>query len=88
MVKTAAQKKLKGFRFAHGLTLEDAGALIKVDGKPVDRATWYGWEAKGKIPKPAWMLELERVVGVEPNDFYPRPDASGIMRAPAQPALL
>jgi hypothetical protein len=84
---TVGQQKLKAFRRARGLTMEEAGALIIVEGKPVDRATWHGWESKGKIPKPAWMLELERIVGTEPNDFYPRPDGAADLAAPAQQAL-
>jgi hypothetical protein len=88
MVKgTNAQQKLRAFRVAHGLTMEEAGALVVVQGKAVDRATWFGWEAKGKIPKPAWMLELERRVGVQPNDFYPRPDGVAVPQA-AQGALV
>lgn len=67
--------------------MRDAGALIVVDGKPVDGATWHGWE-RGKIPKPAWMLEIERLTGIDPNSFYPRPDAGGIAAPPLQPALL
>lgn len=86
MVKTAAQMKLKTFRATRGLTLERAGSLVVVDGKPVDRATWYGWEAKGKRPKPPWMLELERLGVAEPNDFY-RPDAGELPSSP-QLALL
>jgi hypothetical protein len=81
------QQKLKAFRRDRGLTMEAAGALIVVDGKPVDRATWHGWESKGKIPKPDWMLQLESVVGCEPNDFYPRPDGDAAVTAPAQQAL-
>jgi hypothetical protein len=84
---STGQRKLKAFRIARGLTMEEAGKLIVVDGKPVDRATWHGWESKGKIPKPAWMLELERLVGAEPNDFYPRPDGGVVVAAPAQQAL-
>jgi hypothetical protein len=88
MVKASiGQQKLKAFRRERGLTMEAAGALIVVDGKPVDRATWHGWESKGKIPKPDWMLALERVVGSEPNDFYPRPDGAAVLLAPAQQAL-
>lgn len=82
-----AQRKLKRFRADHGFTMEEAGSRIVIDGKPVDRATWHGWESTGKIPKPAWMLELERVVGTEPNDFYPRPDGGSVVSAPAQQAL-
>lgn len=85
---TNGQTKLKAFRRERGLTMELAGELIVVDGKPVDRATWHGWESKGKIPKPAWMLELERVAGVEPNDFYPRPDGGAVAAVPAQGALV
>jgi hypothetical protein len=84
---STGQRKLKAFRIARGLTMEEAGKLIVVGGKPVDRATWHGWESKGKIPKPAWMLELERLVGVQPNDFYPRPDGGVVVAAPAQQAL-
>jgi hypothetical protein len=84
---TIAQRKLKAFRLEHGLTMEEAGSKIVIEGKPVDRATWHGWESKGKIPKPAWMLEIERLVGVEPNDFYPRPDGGVVVATPAQRAL-
>jgi hypothetical protein len=59
--------------------MEEAGALIIIDGKATDRGTWHGWESGRKIPKPVAMYELERVFGVEPNVFYPRPDAGEIM---------
>lgn len=64
--------------------MRDAGALIMVDGKGVDGATWHGWE-HGKIPKPAWMLEIERVTGIEPGQFYSRPDAGCLAIAPGLP---
>jgi hypothetical protein len=56
--------------------------LIVVEGKPVDGATWHAWEKGRKIPKAPWLLELERVVGVQPNDFYSRPDAGEIASTP------
>jgi hypothetical protein len=84
---TNGQRKLKAYRQVNRLTMDEAGGRIVVDGKPVDRATWHGWETKGKIPKTAWMLELERVVGTEPNDFYPRADGCAVVEVPAQQAL-
>jgi transcriptional regulator with XRE-family HTH domain len=86
MQKGVAGKKLKAFRLERGLTMEQAGAQIVVDGKGADKATWHGWESGKKIPKPAAMLAIERVTAVEPNDFYPRPDAGEIV-PPAQAAL-
>jgi hypothetical protein len=76
MKEPEAPKRLKEWRKRNGLTVREAGALIVVDGKPVSGPTWHGWEARGKLPLPAWMLELCRVTGLEPNDFYPRPDAA------------
>lgn len=86
MAKGQTIEPLKLWRSRHGLTMEEAGARIVVDGKPVDRGTWHAWETGKKIPKPAWMHELERVTGVEPNAFYPRPDADEIN--PSPPAQL
>lgn len=72
---------LRRWRKEKGLSVRQAAALIVVDGKPSDGATWFGWE-NGKIPKPDWMRELERVTALEPNDFYRRPDA-GVLPVPA-----
>jgi transcriptional regulator with XRE-family HTH domain len=88
---TIGQGKLKAFRRERGLTMEEAAALIVVAGEAVNKTTWHGWESKGKIPKPLFMLELERAVGTEPNDFYRRPDAGELQhvdRRPLQPAML
>lgn len=90
-----AAEKLREFRDRRGhelygrrLTMDEAGALIVIAGEPTGRATWFGWERKGKIPKPEAMVELERLVGVQPNDFYPRPDgAAAQAEPPAQAAL-
>lgn len=88
MTNRVAGRKLKAFRAERGLTLEQAGALIVVDGKPVDKATWHAWETNRKIPKAAWMFELEQLVpGLEPNDFYTRPDGAVQPEPPAQAAL-
>jgi transcriptional regulator with XRE-family HTH domain len=87
MAKGCTIAELKRIRTARGLTMEEAGALIMIDGKPTDRGTWHGWESGRKIPKAAAMYELERVFGVEPNVFYPRPDGGTVVAAPAQQAL-
>lgn len=68
---------MKRWRASHGLTMESAAARIIVDGKPSDKATWHGWESKGKIPTQPFMLAVCGLVPeLEPNDFY-RADASG-----------
>lgn len=88
MKEPEAPTLLKSWRKRNGLTMRDAGARIVVDGKAADGATWHAWE-NGSIPKPAWMFEIERVTGVQPNQFYPRPDASAVQGgAPAQAAFL
>lgn len=87
MTEPEAPKLLKSWRKRNGLSVRDAGGLLVVDGKPVDGATWHGWE-RGKIPKPAWMVELEKLTGIEPSSFYPRPDAGAVSVFPAQPALI
>ena len=80
---------MRSWRSREGLTVRQAAARIKVGGKPIDHSSWHAWELGRKTPRdPEIMLELERVVGVQPNDFYPRPDAGGFVSAPAQPALL
>lgn len=84
MAKGTTIVELQAARKARGLTMEEAAALITVGGKPTDRGTWHGWESGRKIPKTSAMYELERVFGVEPNVFYPRPDAGEIM-PPADP---
>jgi transcriptional regulator with XRE-family HTH domain len=83
---TIANRKLKTWRTAHGLTMEQAAARIVVDGKTSDKATWHGWESKGKIPKPPFMSAVVGLVeALEPNDFY-RLDG-GATEPPAQHAL-
>jgi hypothetical protein len=85
MSKGAPNAKLRAWRssegtrrgYGRGLTMEEAAALVVVDGEPCTKATWHGWESAGKIPKPKWMLALCKLTGLEPNDFYPRPDGGG-----------
>jgi transcriptional regulator with XRE-family HTH domain len=77
MKEAKAPKLLRAWRKAEGLTLEAAALLIVVDGKPATRATWFGWE-RGKLPAPPFLIELCRVVGLQPNDFYPCPDAGEV----------
>lgn len=88
MREAEAPKLLKAWRKREGKTLREAGALIVVDGKPVDGATWHAWETGRKLPKPAWMFELERLTGIEPSAFYPRPDAGAAAILPVQPVLI
>jgi transcriptional regulator with XRE-family HTH domain len=73
--------KLKAWRMARGLKMEDAAARVIVDGEPCSKVTWHGWESRGKIPKQAYMLALCDLTGLEPNDFYPRPDGGVHKRA-------
>ena len=92
MAKGTVIAELRQWRKEHGLTLEEAGARILVDGRGVDRATFHAWENGRKTPKDAWMFEIERVTGVQPNAFYRRParcNAAKLAAAmPAQGALL
>lgn len=79
---------MRSYRKRNALTVREAAARIVIDGKPVDHTSWHAWERGSKTPRdPATMLELERVVGVQPNDFYPRPDAGELASTP-QLALL
>lgn len=89
MAKGKPISELRAWRKAHGLTMEQAGARIVVDGRATDKATWCGWELGKKIPKAAAMYQLERVVAIQPNAFYPRPDAGELLPIAAvpQPAL-
>jgi hypothetical protein len=73
----APNLKLKAWRTRHGLTMEQAAQRVVVDGEPCTKATWHGWESAGKVPKPQWMLPLCELTGLEPNDFYERPDGGG-----------
>ena len=73
MAKGITIQELRTWRMSRGLTMEAAGAMIVVDGKAVDRATWHGWERGRKVPSDPYMFELERVTGVQPNSFYNRP---------------
>jgi transcriptional regulator with XRE-family HTH domain len=83
-MKNRGQQRIRAWRLSVGKTMEEAGELIMIDGKAADRATWHGWERKGKIPKPAAMQLLIKVTGVEPNDFYSPPDGA---EEPAQQEL-
>lgn len=85
MAKGQPIKELVEFRKARGLTMDQAASLVVVDGKPSNKASWCEWENGKKIPKPGAMLELERLIGVQPNAFYPRPDGGASL--PAQLAL-
>lgn len=76
----ALNLKLRQWRTSRGLTMEDAAAMVVVDGQPCSKVTWYGWEA-GKIPKPPYMLAVCELTGLEPNDFYWRPDGGSFKRA-------
>lgn len=92
MAKGTIVAELRAWRKAQGLTLAEAGARIIVDGKPTHRAMFHAWENGKKVPKDAWMFQIERVTGVEPNAFYRRPGApAAIERAalpPRQAALI
>jgi transcriptional regulator with XRE-family HTH domain len=80
---------MRSWRKRNGLTVREAAARIVINGAPVDHSSWHAWETGRKIPRDReTVLELERVVGVQPNDYYPRPDAAEIMSGPVQPALL
>lgn len=79
---------LRSWRKRNGLTVREAAARIVVNGVSIDHSSWHAWETGRKIPRDrATVLELERVTGVQPNDYYPRPDAD-VISAPVQPALL
>lgn len=90
-MKTVGQGKLTRFRKLRGLTMEEAGARIVVNGKPTSRVTWHGWESRGKLPRPPFMVELERNGIADASDFY-TPEADELpvnqSNAPGQPALL
>lgn len=73
MAKGIKVQELRTWRMSRGLTMEAAGAMIVVDGRAVDRATWHAWEHGRKVPSDPYMYELERVSGVQPNSFYNRP---------------
>lgn len=92
MGEAIAGQKLKAFRKDRALTMEAAAQFIVDElGEPINKTTWHGWEARGKIPKAPFMVQLERLIaGLEPNDFYPRPDAGELQpaAAPLQPAML
>jgi transcriptional regulator with XRE-family HTH domain len=72
--------KLKAWRVSRGLTLEEAATKVVVDGRPCTKATWHGWET-GQVPKPPFMLAVCDLTGLEPNDFYPRPDGGARPRS-------
>jgi transcriptional regulator with XRE-family HTH domain len=78
MNEPKAPAKLKSWRKENGLTVRQAAARIVVNGQPADGSTWHNWESGKKKPLEPWMVELERVTGVQPNDFYPRPDAGQV----------
>lgn len=73
MAKGETIAELKAWRDRHGLTMEQAGARIVVDGKPATRGTWHAWESGRKVPKYAQMLEIQRVTELEPSVFYGDP---------------
>lgn len=80
---------MRSWRKRNGLTVREAAARIVVNGVAVDHSSWHAWETGKKTPRGRdLVLELERVVGVQPNDYYPRPDAGEFTSAPVQPALL
>lgn len=64
---------MRAWRIERGYSIEEAAAMVVVDGEPCTKSTWHGWE-NGKVPKPPFMLALCDLTGLEPNDFYPRAD--------------
>lgn len=87
MAKGSTIVELQSARKARGLTMDEAAALIVVDGKPATRPIWHSWERGKKIPREKAMIEIGRVFGVQPNAFYPRPDGAVQPEPPAQAAL-
>jgi len=78
MAKKRTIQELRVWRMSRGLTMEAAGALIRIahddpNDVGVSRVTWHSWERGAKIPSAAYMTELERVTGVQPNAYYDRP---------------
>lgn len=89
MPKGVVIEPLRAWRVGRGFTHEQAGALVVVGGRPTNRGTYHAWESGKKLPSEPAMFELERVAGVEPNDFYKRPDAGARNKEPArQPSLV
>lgn len=87
MAKKAIVAELRAWRAGQGLTLEEAGAKIVLEGKPASRSMFHAWETGAKLPSYDYMLELERVTGVSPNCFYTRPSIAPQIQAPRQGAL-
>lgn len=52
------------------LTMEAAAALVVVDGKPTNRATWHAWEWGRKRPGPRHMPVLLEVTGLSADIFF------------------
>ena len=69
-------RKARGEALGYGrpLTFEEAAALVVVDGEPVNKSTWFSWEAGRKIPRPAYMRALCDLVGHSSDIFYSRTD--------------
>lgn len=64
---------IKRWRMARGLTMEEAAALVVVDGKPTNRATWHAWEWGRKAPGKRHMPVFLTVTGLSADIFYPQP---------------
>ncbi len=73
MTEGQSINELRAWRISRDLTMDQAGALITIDGKATSRGTWCAWEHGKKRPSAAKMIKIEEVTGISPAVFYPRP---------------
>lgn len=75
-------QKLIEWRKRRGLTLEQAAAMIVVDGEQTHKATWHAWESGRRVPSKEHMPLLRDLTGLSADDFYPRVKRSETPQAP------
>jgi transcriptional regulator with XRE-family HTH domain len=63
-------KELRAWRAARDLTLEQAAAMVVVEGVPANKATWHGWETGRKIPAADFMRAVCELTGLSSDVFY------------------
>lgn len=68
-MRTGLIDEIKRWRDARNLTMDEAGAMVVVDGKPTHRATWHAWEHGRKRPSRKHMPMFCQVTGLSADLF-------------------
>ena len=62
-------ERIKVARQTRGLTLQDVGDVLGIDGRHV-----HAWEAGRRNPGPKHLAKLAEVLGLQVTDLLPKPN--------------